>query len=275
MHSSEFLNLMATLAPLELAASWDNVGVIVDAAEERDVRRVLLTIDMTEHVLAEALDFGAEAIIAYHPPIFSGLKRLERTTAAGRLHLALIRSGILVYSPHTALDACRGGLNDWLAGLLPKSLARPLDPLPAQPELGQGRFLELQTPHSLDALITLLKSQLHLDYLRVARAARHSSASSTPSRPATPNAANELIATVALCPGAGGSVLANTNADLLLTGEMRHHDVLAHQRAGRSVLLTEHTGTERGYLPVLAARLETLGLLCRVSRSDREPLELA
>ena len=56
------------------------------------------------------------------------------------------------------------------------------------------------------------------------------------------------VRTVALCPGAGGSVICSQAADLYLTGEMRHHDVLAANARGTSVILGEHSNTERGYL---------------------------
>ena len=87
-----------------------------------------------------------------------------------------------------------------------------------------------------------------------------------------------VISTVALCAGAGGAVLGGVEADVYLTGEMRHHDVLDAKAQGTSVILCEHTNTERGYLPILRAKLVRLlgrGAEVRVSRTDREPLESA
>ncbi len=85
------------------------------------------------------------------------------------------------------------------------------------------------------------------------------------------------VQSVAVCPGAGGSLFAaDWRADLYLTGEMRHHDVLAKVARGHAVILTDHTNTERGYLPVLAKRLAAeSGLEVSVSEVDAEPLVVA
>jgi putative NIF3 family GTP cyclohydrolase 1 type 2 len=85
---------------------------------------------------------------------------------------------------------------------------------------------------------------------------------------------------IGLCAGAGAALLPSAlarGATVFVTGEMRHHDVLAAQAAGSAVLLAGHTNTERGYLPRLAARLEgTLpGLEIRISERDHDPLESA
>src|SRR5688572_23221419 len=112
----EVLAELERLAPLRLAADWDNVGLLVEPSPqaEASIERIHLTIDLTEAVLEEAIERRADLIVAYHPPIFSGLKRVTQRSPAERITLALARAGIFAYSPHTALDACRGGLNDWL-----------------------------------------------------------------------------------------------------------------------------------------------------------------
>jgi dinuclear metal center YbgI/SA1388 family protein len=115
---------MEDIAPARFAASWDNVGLLVgDAA--RDVARVLLTIDCTSAVLAEAAAAGCDAIVSYHPPIFEGQKRL----LAGSIAFEAAQSGIALFSPHTALDVADGGTNDVLADALGMTGRAPLRPL--------------------------------------------------------------------------------------------------------------------------------------------------
>ena len=83
---------------------------------------------------------------------------------------------------------------------------------------------------------------------------------------------------IALCPGAGATVIGTAPADVYLTGEMRHHDVLEAVAGGTSVILTNHTHTERGYLEVLARRLTAAfggKVEVDVSRCDRDPLRFA
>jgi len=261
---SEVLDELQRIAPLELAADWDNVGLLVEPKpkQQAPLRGLLLTIDLTEPVLAEALARQVDLIVAYHPPIFSGMKRLTQATAGERIVLAAIAAGLFVYSPHTALDAAEGGLNDWLAKAIGPGTASPIEPSPGSERTGQGRLLTLDAPVPLEQAITSVKAHLGLQYVRVARP--HESD-------------NPAWHTVAVCAGAGGSVLQNARADLFLTGEMRHHDVLSKQSQGSAVVLCDHTNTERGYLPILAERLEaTLAgrATVMVSRTDSDPLSV-
>jgi dinuclear metal center YbgI/SA1388 family protein len=222
---------------------------------------MLLTVDLTEAVLAEAQVFGAEFILAYHPPIFKGVKRLTRRSALERVVSDAIRSGIAVYSPHTALDAAVGGMNDWLASLLGPGERQPIIPHPRVQGVGAGRLVSLDKPMPLVEALGHIKAGLRLSGLRVAAAHRHQE--------------GELIETFAVCAGAGGSVFEKLErADLLLTGEMRHHDVLARLSSGQSVVLTEHSNSERGFLSKLQACLQENfpELTLRVSTKDVDPL---
>ncbi|VDM18231.1 unnamed protein product [Hydatigera taeniaeformis] len=99
---------------LPLAESWDNVGLLIHPSTSTSVSRICLTNDLTESVLSEVVHTGANFVIAYHPPIFRPLKRLTQGTSKERIVIKCIENKIAVYSPHTALDAVSGGLNDWL-----------------------------------------------------------------------------------------------------------------------------------------------------------------
>lgn len=260
---TEVVSLLESFAPLRLAADWDNVGLLIEPhpSAEAFVSKISLTIDLREPVLDEALAQGADLIVAYHPPIFGGLKQLTHASVAGRIVITALREGVSVYSPHTALDACRGGLNDWLASAFGTGVSQPIEPDPASPDEGQGRVIELDRPLAIDEAITRVKTHLGLEQLRIAR----------------PQGGGARVQRVAVCAGAGGAVLANARADLYLTGEMRHHDILAKQAHGAAVIVCDHTNTERGYLPVLAARLRE-GLSDRASvdvcARDTDPLSI-
>lgn len=102
------------LAPLSGAESWDRVGLHVGDASRDLTGPVLLTIDLTERVLDEAVGLGASAVVTYHPPIWDPLTRLTDRTASERVVRGSIEAGIAVYSPHTALDSAVGGVTDWL-----------------------------------------------------------------------------------------------------------------------------------------------------------------
>jgi dinuclear metal center YbgI/SA1388 family protein len=121
MRLNDLLCVLSDIAPLSLAESWDNVGLLVGDPDQ-DVSRCLLTIDYTPQVAAEARGLGCDFIVAYHPPVFEGLKRI---TAPSPI-FAAIRAGVAIYSPHTALDVADGGTNDLLAEMLGLQDVTPL-----------------------------------------------------------------------------------------------------------------------------------------------------
>jgi dinuclear metal center YbgI/SA1388 family protein len=114
MKVADLASAMQRIAPLRLAESWDNVGLLVGSAQRELAGPILLAIDFTEQVLAEARAAQAAAIISYHPPIWEPLKRLTAEMPRGRILLGAIEAGMAIYSPHTALDATPGGITDWL-----------------------------------------------------------------------------------------------------------------------------------------------------------------
>lgn len=123
MKISELMAVCEAVAPLRLAEPWDQVGLHVGDPGAR-ASRVLLCIDLTEAVLEEAIAQKVQLVIAYHPPIFKPLDRLTTLDVKQRIILRAARKGIAVYSPHTALDAAQGGVNDWLASGLGKGEVR-------------------------------------------------------------------------------------------------------------------------------------------------------
>src|SRR4051794_23238333 len=113
MQLRQLIEAMEEIAPTWNAESWDNVGLLVgDPAQS--IARVMLTIDYTADVAAEARDAGCDGVVAYHPPIFDAVKRITADGPSALIHDA-IRRGVAIYSPHTALDVAEAGTNDMLA----------------------------------------------------------------------------------------------------------------------------------------------------------------
>jgi dinuclear metal center YbgI/SA1388 family protein len=260
---AKICTILEELAPLGLAESWDNPGLLVEPDPDAEIDRVLLTIDLTTEVLHEALERRARLILAYHPLTLKGLRRLRASEPEERLWLGLIRANIAVYSPHTALDAARGGMNDWLAEALGPGQTTPIVPASGQSDVGMGRRVRLETPLSLDEAKEKIRAHLGLTWLRLALGAGVS--------------AGSRIQTLGVCAGSGGSVFSHLDdVDLCLTGEMRHHDILARVARGTSVILTDHTNTERGYLKrwseLLRGHLPEVEF--PVASRDRDPLQV-
>jgi dinuclear metal center YbgI/SA1388 family protein len=117
----DLLVLLEDIAPTRYAEAWDNVGLLAGDPDQ-DVSRVLLTVDYTPEVAAEARRERCDFVIAYHPPIFQPIKRLT----AGDVLYDATRNGDAIYSPHTALDVAPGGTNDLLADILGLEDRQPL-----------------------------------------------------------------------------------------------------------------------------------------------------
>lgn len=120
MELKEVLQVMEQLAPLSLAESWDNVGLLVEPSKSRPVKTVLLTNDLTDAVMEEAETISCDLIISYHPPLFRPIKRLVQKDWKQRLAIRAVEAGIAIFSPHTSWDSVKGGVNDWLVGGLGK-----------------------------------------------------------------------------------------------------------------------------------------------------------
>jgi dinuclear metal center YbgI/SA1388 family protein len=119
---TEFLD---AFAPPPLAADWDNVGLLL-GERSADVRRIVICLTVTPEVAAEAVAEQAQLIVTHHPILFRAVKRLTDATPEGRMLLALVRHGVAVYSPHTAFDNTRGGINELLAARLELTDVAPL-----------------------------------------------------------------------------------------------------------------------------------------------------
>ncbi len=107
-------DLIQRRAPFELQLDFDNAGFLVGRAD-RAVTRVLVALDITEPVVAEAIDCGAQLIVSHHPVIWGGAKSVTDQTPTGRKLLLLAEHGIAAICAHTNLDAAEGGVNDALA----------------------------------------------------------------------------------------------------------------------------------------------------------------
>jgi len=101
-------------APLSLAADWDNVGLLL-GDRGAEVRRLMTCLTVTPDSATEAVESDVQLIVTHHPILFRAVKRLTTATPEGRMVLSLIRAGVAVYSPHTAFDNTRDGINDLLA----------------------------------------------------------------------------------------------------------------------------------------------------------------
>lgn len=111
---ADVMGFLEQFAPPQLAAEWDNVGLLL-GERSAPVRRVLTCLTVTPESAAEAVENAAQLVVSHHPILFKAVRRLSDVTPEGKMLLALARAGVAVYSPHTAFDNCRDGINASLA----------------------------------------------------------------------------------------------------------------------------------------------------------------
>ncbi|KAK3990960.1 putative NGG1-interacting factor 3 [Cladorrhinum sp. PSN332] len=270
---------MQSLYPLELADRvWDNVGLLQEnmpSPSPATSKTILLTNDLTPAVAQEAISSSASVIITYHPFIFRGLKSITLSDPHQRVVLQLAQNNIAVYSPHTAVDAAPGGMNDWLADMASslssnstRSVAKPISGVVPQGFEGSGYGRVVKFEEQEVKLNDLIKSYAKglggLRYVMVAR----------------PKGEPTVIRSVAVCAGSGADVLAGVDADLIVTGEMSHHAALRLTMLGKTVLMVFHSNSERQFLkevlkPQLEERLKGEDeLKVLVSEIDADPFEI-
>ncbi len=257
---ADWVHHLDEFAPQSLAASWDNVGLLL-GERSSPCERVMTCLTITPEVVAEAVAESVQLIVAHHPILFKGAKSLADTTTEGRLLLPLLRAGTAVYSPHTAFDNCPGGINDGLAARFGLSNVRPLRVTPSESNGtdGEGRLGELETPLSLKEFAALVKCQCQAAAVQFV------------------GDSAKTVRIVALACGSAGVYLPDAiraNADVFVTGEARFHDFLAAEAAGISMVLPGHYPSERPGVEELAARLQSAFPTARVwaSRAERDPL---
>lgn len=342
MFVDEIITRLEKHVPLQLAEKWDNVGVITRPTQSIRVHNILLTINLNEKIVHEAIRKRAQFIISYHPPVFTPIKSLKPDHWKDRAILLCIEHKITVYSPHTALDAIKGGINDWLISsfltsgedkvtpityshstqnnyclevllsepqetvartfkdihnvtmtdygnsstdvrvtcngkTLPEvvehlarnncaqvySMVTQLAPEPI-PGVGMGRVAVFANPLPLYEVIQRTKTHLDLSYVRLALSPAHTR--------------DTRVGSVGVCAGSGSSVLKCCKADVLITGEMSHHEILDAINNGITVILCEHSNTERGFLRDWSMQLKSSVLddqvMVGVSDIDRDPLRI-
>lgn len=235
---------LESIAPLSLAESWDNVGLLAGDPHS-NVQRVMTCLTISPETVAEAIKGRSQLVITHHPLPFKPLQRIVTSNAAGQSLWSLIRAGIAIYSPHTAWDNAAQGINARLAELLKLVDIQPiLETSKSGAEdyaIGVGRVGNLRPSRSISEMVASLRMTM-------------------PSIRATSNHdAQHRIDRVAIVCGSGGSFVdaaRQVNANLLLTGEATYHQCLEARSLGLAMLMIGHFDSERFSMDVIADSLK-------------------
>ncbi len=221
----EVTDIIEQRFPKEYALDWDNVGLLA-GRDDKEVRCIYIALDASDEVIHTAAQQGADMLVTHHPLIFSGMKRITNQDFIGRRILGLIRRDISYYAMHTNYDVLgMAALSGSMIGLKqPEALE-----VTCEAQEGIGRIGQLEKAVSLKQCCEDVKRAFHLESVRVF---------GNPDR---------TVERIAICPGSGKSVIGEAlkkQADVLITGDIGHHEGIDAAAQGMAVIDAGHYGLE-------------------------------
>lgn len=236
-----WLALVHEVYPPSDAADWDHPGLQV-GDPLAPVEHVLIALDVTAAVLAEAAQLPSTLLLAHHPLLLHPLRSLTPSTAAGSLALRAARDGTAVAAAHTNLDAADDGTgtSDPVVTVLGLTDVGPLCAPVAPGARAMGRVGMLPEPTTLRALARRIADTLPAPSTRLC---------GEPGR---------IVERVAVLGGAGTSAVPDAlaaGADVLVTGDVRHHAALDALELGLALIDAGHHATESAAMPAFADRI--------------------
>ena len=237
---ADIVDLFELRIPSKMKMDFDNVGLLVGTSDA-EVRKVLVSLDITDEVINEAKELKAELIVSHHP-LFFELKSITNTTGVGRKVIELLTNRISAVCLHTNLDAADGGVNDVLMTKLGGKVTDVLKPAGEYPDgriYGIGRIGMLLSPTSFERFLEVAKTSLNANGLRYHNAGRQ-------------------VHKIACCGGSGGDELdaaAEAGCDTYVTADIKYNRFLSAKEYGINLIDGDHFCTENVIVPVIADML--------------------
>lgn len=229
MTINELYRILNEKIPSSLSCEWDNDGLMCCPDGGAEVKRVLVTLDVTDAAVQAAKNGGYDVIVSHHPMIFKGLKAVNEENFIAAKTIDLIRNGIAVMSFHTRLDAVKGGVNDVLAALLGLRDAIPFG------EEAIGRIGTLDETIRADQFAERVKSVLGAPVVLLSDA-------------------GIPVRCVAVLGGGGDddvSAAHKAGADTYVTGELKYHSLTDAPEEGMNLIEAGHFHTENPVCKIL------------------------
>ena len=227
---------LCELIPPSLSCDWDNDGDMCIPDPTREVRRVLIALDITEEVVKTAIDGNYDLVLSHHPLLFHGLKHLVAGEMTAHKCIELCCAGISAFSFHTRLDAVEGGVNDVLAALLDLEDAVPFG------NDGIGRIGTLKAEMTAEEFARLVARRLDAPAV-------------------TLSDAGKTVRRVAVLGGSGGDFMREAlraGADTYVTGEAGFHYIVDAPQLGINLIVAGHHHTEHPVCARLADMIRPL-----------------
>ena len=256
----QIVEALEQVAPLSLQESYDNCGLIVgDPA--LPCTGALLTVDVTPEIVEEAAQKGCNLIVAHHPIIFRGLKRInDNGSLPERSVITAIRKGIAIYACHTSMDSASTGVSHEMAMMLGLTDIRPLTPNASDPTTGLGAIGRLEPAVTADRLVKMVKETFGSP---VARCNEFDM--------------SRTISSVGLCGGSGASMIADAErggAQAYITSDTKYHDFVDHADRILLIDIGHHEGencTKTIFYRIITEKFPIFAV--RYSEFDNNPIK--
>ena len=240
MLCKEIVQVIEAAYPREAALDFDNVGLLAGRTE-KEVKRVYIALDATDAVIDRAVEARADMLITHHPLIFSPLKKVTDEDFVSRRVVKLIQNDISYYAMHTNYDVL--GMAELAEKILGIRDSEVLDITMEKDgkQEGIGRIGELEKPMTLGECCVYVKHKLNLGSLKVF------------------GDMQAEVSRLAISPGSGKTAIAAAiakGADVLVTGDIGHHDGLDAVEQGLAVIDAGHYGTEYIFIDDMRRFLE-------------------
>jgi len=249
MNGNDIKRIFEEIYPTSFAYNWDNVGLQVGTLN-KDINNILLSLDLTEEVIKEAIKKSVELIIVHHPMIFSGIKSIKTDSPIGKMISLLIKNDITLYVAHTNFDISNRGMNRILADMLDIHDQEILEY--TTDDEGLGIIGNISEKTDMSTVINNIKSVFNISTAKLI------------------GDINKKVKRIAIAGGSGSSLinLAKVNkADLYISGDITYHHALEAKSIGLNVLDIGHN-IEKNALPKLQSILCGLMPECEILLSE-------
>ncbi len=239
MTCREIITLLQEQSPEEFACDWDNVGLLVGDYDQ-EINKIYIALDATEETILEAAEEHADLLLTHHPMIFKGLKKVNTHDLIGRRVVKLIQNNISCYAMHTNFDV--KGMASLAAERMMLSDCEVLDVtcLHKESAEGIGRVGLLPDQMTLEDCVSCVKRVFAVDTVKVFGNLK------------------KTVRKAAICPGSGKSVISHAiraGAEVLITGDIDHHEGIDASDQGLAIIDAGHYGVEKMFIPYMVQYL--------------------
>ena len=240
MECKKVIELLEKQSPKSYACDWDNVGLLV-GREDKEIQKIYIALDATDEAIEEAIANGADMLLTHHPMIFKGMKRVTQEDFIGRRIIRLIQNDMVYYAMHTNFDVM--GMADLAADYLgiPDTRVLEITSVSETGEEGIGRYGSLKKEMTVRECCEEVKQAFSLENVKVF------------------GDLERKVKTAAISPGSGKSVISNAlqaGVDVLITGDIDHHEGIDAVAQNMTVIDAGHYGVEHIFIPYMEQYLK-------------------